>query len=164
VLAWSAALAGLVLGGLAAIVPGFPGCAIALLGLVAFAGLTDFAVVGPSSLGLALLVVLLASVAQLAAPITGNRALDGSAGTATGAALGAAFGALIPLPGASWACAVGGAAALGIATLRGGVRPALRGVAGTAGGCLVGTSIDFAATVAVGAILAVADFRASLGA
>ena len=35
-------MGGLLLGGLASFVPGFPGCAVALLGLVAFAGLTDF--------------------------------------------------------------------------------------------------------------------------
>nr|MBA2321285.1 hypothetical protein [Deltaproteobacteria bacterium] len=65
------------LGGLAAAVPGFPGCAIALLGLVAFAGLTDFQVLGPSALGLACAVVVVGAGAQLAAPVTGNRALHG---------------------------------------------------------------------------------------
>ncbi len=144
-------------------VPGFPGCAIALLGLVAFAGLTDFEVVGPSGLALAAGVVAVAAAAQLASPVTGNRAVEGSAGTATGAALGAALGALVPVPGASLTFAVLGALAVGILTVRSGFRDTVRGVLGTAGGCLAGAGVDFAATVAVGAILAVADFSATLG-
>jgi hypothetical protein len=106
-------------------------------------------------------VVVVGTLAQLAAPVTGNRALDGSAGTATGAALGAAIGALVPLPGASWAGAVLGAVALGIFTVRGGLRATVRGALGTAGGCLVGAGVDFTATAALGAILAVADFAAA---
>ncbi len=98
------------------------------------------------------------ALGQLAGPVAGNRAAGGTAGTATGAALGAALGAAIPIPGASWTAAVIGAVLLGVITMRQGVMRSVRGAVGTTGGCLVGAGVDFAAVVANGAILAVADF------
>lgn len=162
-LAWTAAVGGLLLGGFASLIPGFPGCAIALLGLVAFAGITDFAIVGPDALVLAAVVTALGALAQLVGPVAGNRAAGGTAGSATGAALGAALGAAIPVPGASWTGAVIGAVILGVLTSRQGVVRAVRGMVGTASGCLVGAAIDFAAVVANGAILATADFVHRIG-
>lgn len=164
-LAWTAAIGGCLLGGFAALVPGFPGCAVALLGLVAFAGLTDFAIVGPHALELAAVVTAIGAVTQLAGPVAGNRAAGGTAGSATGAALGAALGASLPIPGASWTFALVGAVILGVLTARQGFTRALRGVVGTASGCLWGAAVDFAAVAAIAAILAVADYvaRAGLG-
>jgi uncharacterized protein YqgC (DUF456 family) len=157
-LAWAAAVAGLLLGGIASVIPGFPGCAVALLGLVAFSGLTDFRVVGPDALVLAAVITALGAVGQLAGPVAGNRAAGGTAGSATGAALGAALGAAIPIPGAGWTAALVGAIVLGFATSRQGFFRAIRGMFGAAGGCLVGAGVDFAAVVALGGVLAVADF------
>ncbi len=159
-LAWTAATGGLLLGGFAALIPGFPGCAVALLGLVAFAGLTDFAILGVGGLRLAAVVTAIGAIGQLVGPVAGNRAAGGTAGTATGAALGAALGAAIPIPGASWTAAVIGAVLLGVVTARQGVMRTVRGAVGTTSGCLVGAGVDFAAVAANGAILAVADFAA----
>ncbi|MCB9689114.1 MAG: DUF456 family protein [Alphaproteobacteria bacterium] len=161
-LAWTCAGLGLVLGGVGALVPGFPGCAVALLGLVAFAGLTDLRTVGPGALVLAACVVVIGSFGQLAGPVAGGRAAGGTAGAATGAALGAAAGAFVPLPGAAWGGAVVGAALLGLVASRGELVGWVRGVVGTAGGCLVGVLADLVAVLAIGAILGFADFLAAV--
>jgi uncharacterized protein YqgC (DUF456 family) len=158
VLAWTAALAGIGLGAVAAFVPGFPGCAVALLGLVAFAGLTDFEVVGPSALALAGLVTVVGAVGQVAAPVATGRAAGGTAGVATGAMLGAIAGALVPLPAAAWLGSVAGAALLGFWWSRGAFTAWLRGVVGTGGGCLYGVVLDLLAVLGVGAVLGLADF------
>lgn len=161
-LAWTCAGAGLVLGGVGALVPGFPGCAVALLGLVAFAGLTDLRVVGPGALLLGACVVVVGSFGQLVGPVAGGRAAGGTAGAATGAALGAAAGAFVPLPGAAWVGAVAGAVVIGLLSSRRELAGWVRGVVGTAGGCLVGALADLTAVIAIGAILGLADFLASL--
>lgn len=162
VLAWVAALSGLVLGAAAALVPGFPGCAVALLGLVAFAALTDFRVVGPWALALAGLVTVAGSVGQVLAPVATGRAAGGTAGVASGATLGAIGGALLPLPGAAWLGAVIGGVTLGLLWSRGAFVGWVRGAVGTAGGCLYGAVIDLLAVLGVGAILGFADFLATL--
>lgn len=156
--AWACALGGLVLGGLAVLVPGFPGCAVALLGLVAFAAITDFQIVTREALVLATMLVGLGAVAQLLGPALGSRALAGSAGAATGAAIGAALGTLVPIPGFAWGAAVVGAIALGGALSYEGVIAWIRGVIGAAAGCLVSAAFDGLGVLAVGAVLAIADF------
>ena len=161
-LAWTCALAGLVLGGLAALVPGFPGCAVALLGLVAFAGLTDFRIVTPEALVLATGITIVGAAAQITAPVLSGRAAGGSAGAATGAAIGAALTVWIPVPGAAWAGAVLGAVVLGFLASRGAWVAWVRGVVGTAGGCLVAFAADGIAVLAIGAVLGLADFYAHL--
>ncbi len=160
VLAWLCAMGGLLLGGVSAFVPGFPGSAVALLGLVAFAGLTDFSIVNSEALILATLIALAGAVGQIAAPMVASRAAGGTAGVATGAALGAALGALIPLPGASWGGALIGATVLGIVGSREGFLKTLRGLVGTAGGCAVAVGADLVSVLGIGAVLAVADFLA----
>jgi uncharacterized protein YqgC (DUF456 family) len=162
-LAWGCAIAGLVLGGIASIIPGFPGCAVALLGLVAFAAITDFQVVTQGALLLAVGITAAGALGQLTGPVASSRALGGSAGAATGAAIGAALGALIPVPGVSWAAALGGALALGLLWSRGELMSWGRGVAGTAGGCLFGAAIDAIAVLGIGAVLGFADFWHELG-
>jgi uncharacterized protein YqgC (DUF456 family) len=157
-LAWGCALAGLVLGGIAAWVPGFPGCAIALLGLVAFAALTDFQIVTDSALVVGVVITTIGALGQLTSPVATSRALSGSAGAATGAALGAALGALVPIPGVSLLCALAGAIFLGLWWSRGELRAWLRGVTGAAGGCLLSVAIDGIAVLALGALLGFADF------
>lgn len=157
-LAWSCALAGLALGGIAAWVPGFPGCAVALLGLVAFAALTDFQILTDSALLLAALITAVGALGQLTSPVATSRALSGSAGAATGAALGAALGALVPVPGVSLLSALAGAALLGLLWSRGELRAWLRGVTGAAGGCVLSVAIDALAVLALGALLGFADF------
>jgi uncharacterized protein YqgC (DUF456 family) len=161
-LAWTCALAGLVLGGIAAVIPGFPGCAIALLGLVAFAGLTDFTIVTPGALAVATGIAIVGAGAQLTAPVVSARAAGGSAGAATGAAVGAILAVWIPVPGAAWAGAVIGAVLIGFLASRGAWIAWLRGVVGTAGGCLVAFAADGLAVLGIGAVLALADFYARL--
>jgi uncharacterized protein YqgC (DUF456 family) len=161
-LAWTCAGAGFVLGGIGALVPGFPGSAVALLGLVAFAGLTDMRTVGPGALVLATLVVVAGSVGQLAGPVAGGRAAGGAAGAATGAALGAAAGAFVPLPGAAWVTAVLGATLVGFLGSRGELVGWVRGVVGTTAGCFVGVAADLVAVLGVAAVLGFADFLAAL--
>jgi uncharacterized protein YqgC (DUF456 family) len=162
-LAWVCAFAGLLLGGIASIVPGFPGCAVALLGLVAFAALTDFEVVTRGALLVAVGITVAGSIGQLTGPVAGSRALGGSAGAATGAAIGAALGAMIPVPGVSWVVALGGALTLGLWWSRRELGSWGRGVAGTAGGCLFGAAIDAIAVLGIGAVLGFADFWHELG-
>lgn len=163
-LAWTCALAGLLLGCGAALVPGFPGSAVALLGVVAFAGLTDFEIVTAEVLVLAVCVAAVGVFGQLAGPVIASRAAGGTAGAATGAALGAAAGSLVPVPGAAWVGAMLCGALLGVAGYREGLRRWLRGVVGTAGGCVVGGLIDLMSVLGVGAVLAIADFVHRLGA
>jgi len=160
VLAWTCAIGGLVLGGVSAFVPGFPGSAVALLGVLAFAGLTDFSIVTSEVLILAALIAGAGALGQIVAPAVASRAAGGTAGVATGAALGAALGALVPLPGASWGAALVGATILGIIGSREGVLATLRGWVGTAGGCVVAVAADLVSVLAIGAVLAVADFLA----
>jgi len=162
-LAWVCALGGLALGGAAAFVPGFPGCAVALLGLVAFAGLTGFEILGQEALVVATLIALAGGVGQVVAPITASRAAGGTAGAATGAALGAVLGSFVPVPGFGILAAAVGAFAVGFLGTRQGVIRWLRGVVGAAGGCLVSVATDLVAVLALGAILAIADFVAGLG-
>jgi uncharacterized protein YqgC (DUF456 family) len=156
------AATGIVLGAIAGLVPGFPGCAVALLGLVAFASLTDFAVVPPGALLFAAGITGVGAVGQLGAPIATSRALGGSAGAATGAAVGAAVGALIPLPGASWVGAVLGAVTLGLVASRKELLAWVRGAVGAAGGCLVGIAADELAVLGIAAVLGVCDFVSRL--
>jgi len=160
VLAWSCAIGGLVLGGVSAFVPGFPGSAVALLGLLAFAGLTDFSIVTSEALILATLIALAGALGQIAAPAVSSRAAGGTAGVATGAALGAALGALIPLPGASWGAGILGGLLLGIVGSREGFLKTIRGMIGTAGGCVVAVAVDLVSVLGIAAVLAVADFMA----
>jgi uncharacterized protein YqgC (DUF456 family) len=162
-LGWTAAIGGLVLGGVATVVPGFPGCAVALLGLVAFAGLTDFQVVDGPALIVASGITVAGALGQLMGPVAASRAVGGSAGAATGASVGAALGALVPMPGASWAMAVCGAATLGFLASRGAFVGWVRGVAGTAGGCVVGFAADAIAVLGIAAVLGFADFWRAVG-
>ncbi|MEQ1504797.1 MAG: hypothetical protein ABMB14_21350 [Myxococcota bacterium] len=162
VLAWTCAIGGLVLGGIASLVPGFPGCAVALLGLVAFASLTGFEIVDPVALLVATGITVVGAVAQLTGPVSASRAFGGSAGAATGAALGAAFGALIPAPGASWIAAIASAVVVGGLASRGALGGWVRGVLGTSGGCLVSVAADGLAVLGIGAVLGFADFLHAL--
>lgn len=157
-LAWTCAIGGIGLGGIAVLFPGFPGCAVALLGLVAFAGLTDFAVVTHEALVLAAGLVAVAAIVQLAGPALGSRALSGTAGAATGAALGAALGTLVPVPGFAWGLAIVGAVALGYATGWKGFARWVRGVIGAAGGCCLSAAADALGVLACGAVLGLADY------
>lgn len=157
-LAWTCAIGGLVLGGVAALVPGFPGCAVALLGLVAFASATDFTIVDPWALAVAAGITVAGALGQLAGPVAGARATGGTAGAATGAALGAIAGAVIPVPGAAWVGAVTGAATLGFLASRGSFVGWVKGVVGTAGGCAVGIVADLVAVLGIGGVLGLADF------
>ena len=163
ILAWGCAVVGLVLGCGGALVPGFPGCAVALLGVVAFAGLTGFEIVTPPALVVAALVTAAGAIGQLSGPVVSSRAFGGSAGAATGAAIGAAFCSLIPLPGVAWGGALVGALTLGLLASRREVVGWLRGVLGTAGGCLVSIGIDLLAVLGVAAVLGVSDFLATQG-
>ena len=156
-IAWTCATGGLLLGLGAVFVPGFPGCAVALLGLVAFAGLTGFEVVTREALVLATVLAGAGAIAQVLGPALASRALAGSAGAATGAALGAAVGTLVPVPGVGWGLAVLGAVVLGGALSWKGVLEWLRGVVGAAGGCCLSATVDGIAVLSVGAVLAVAD-------
>ena len=157
-LAWTCALGGLVLGGVASLVPGFPGCAVALLGVCAFAGMTEFRIVTREALVVAALLALGGAMAQLASPMIASRAAGGTAGAATGAALGAVVGAFLPFPGAPYFVSVLGAVILGLLTSREGVLRAIRGVVGAAGGCFVAVAVDFVAVLGIAAVLAIADF------
>ena len=161
--AWACAIGGIGLGGLAVLVPGFPGCAVALLGLVAFAGLTDFAIVTQEALILAAGFTLVGALAQLAGPALASRAMAGTAGAATGAAIGAALGTLVPVPGFAWGSAIVGALVLGVAGGWKGVAAWIRGVIGAAGGCCVSAAADGLAVVACGGVLGVADYLATTG-
>lgn len=161
--AWTCAIGGIGLGGLAVLVPGFPGCAVALLGLVAFAGLTDFTIVTQEALVLAAGITLAGAVVQLVGPALASRAMAGTAGAATGAALGAALGTLVPVPGFAWGAAIVGALVLGIAGGWKGVTAWIRGVVGAAGGCCVSAAADGLAVLGCGAVLGVADYLATTG-
>ncbi len=154
--------AAIVLGGIAAFVPGFPGSAVALIGLVAFAGLTDFAIVDEYALLVGALICLGSTVAQIASPAVASRAAGGTAGAASGAAIGAVLGSLIPFPGAAFGGGLLGAALLGLAFSREGVVNALRGIVGAAGGCALAIAVDLLAVLGMGAILAVSVFASRL--
>ena len=157
------AVTGLVLGVLATVVPGFPGCAIAVLGVAAYAGMTDFAVVTREATVLAGFIGLCGIGAQLAAPVASTRAAGGTAGAASGAALGALTGAMVAMPGVSLVAAVFGALVLGVAGSKGvGVIGRLRGSVGAAGGCMVAMLADLVAVVGVAAVLGAARFSAGL--
>jgi uncharacterized protein YqgC (DUF456 family) len=156
--AWTCALGGMVLGGLLAPVPGFPGCAVAYLGLVAFAGLTDFRTLPVEALWIGLAGVVVATLVQLVAPAVTSRAAGGAAGAATGAALGATVGLLVPLPGAAWGASLLGAAVGGFALSRRGLVDLIRGLLGTAGGCLTGAVVDAVAILGLATLLAIGDF------
>lgn len=157
-LAWTCAIGGLLLGGIASLVPGLPGCAVALLGLVAFAGITGFEVIDPPALLVASAIAVAGALGKLTGPVLAARAAGGSAGAATGAAIGAMIGALVPVPGVSWALAVLGAVTLGLLASRGAFVAWVRGVIGTTGGCLVGLAADAIAVLGIGAVLGFADF------
>jgi len=157
-IAWLCASAGLVLGLGAVFVPGFPGSAVALLGLVAFAGLTGFEIVTREALVLATVIAAAGALGQVLGPALSSRALAGSAGAATGAAVGAALGTLVPIPGVAWGAALVGAILLGGSLSWKGVREWLRGVVGAAGGCCLSGVIDGVAVLGVGAVLGLADF------
>lgn len=158
--AWTCAIGGLVLGGLAALVPGFPGAAVALLGLAAFAGITGFEILGREALLLAGLIAAAGSIAQLAAPFLGARALGGTAGATTGAALGATLGILLPIPGFGLLGGVVGALSGGLLSASESFLARFRGAWGATTGCLVCVLADLTAVVALGALLALADFAA----
>jgi len=158
IIAWVCASAGLVLGLAAVFVPGFPGSAVALLGLVAFAGLTGFEIVTREALVLATLFMAAGTLGQVLGPALSSRAMAGSAGAATGAAIGAALGTLIPIPGVAWGTAILGAAALGGSLSVKGVRDWLKGVVGAAGGCCLSGMLDGVAVLAIGAVLGLADY------
>ena len=160
-LAWAVALGGIGLGGMAALIPGFPGAAVALLGVVAFAAITDWQIVNGPALLLCGLVALASAVAQVAAPAVTSRALGGTAGAATGAALGAMIGAFVPIPGAPLFGGILGSIALGALGAREGVLKSLRGVIGAAGGCAWAVAVDLLAVLAIASILAIAAFRAT---
>ena len=157
-IAWSCAIGGLLLGGLGALVPGFPGSAVALLGLVAFAALTGFEIVTREALVLATLIAGAGAVGQLLAPMVGSRLLGGTAGAATGAALGAAIGAIFPIPGMGWLLALVGALVLGLITQSRTWVQKFRGAIGVFSGCLVSLAADLVAVFSIGAILAISDF------
>ncbi len=160
-LAWGCALSGFALGAVLSVVPGFPGCAVSLLGLVAYAGLTDFAVLPREALPVAAGLTLLGAASQVAAPAMTSRALGGAAGGATGAALGGALGVLVPLPGLGWLLALLGALGGGLIGTRSGWKAWLRGTLGAAGGCLTGAVLDLLVTLALAAVLGWSDFRAA---
>lgn len=151
------------MGAFGALVPGFPGSAVALLGLVAYAGLTNFEVVTREALVLAAVFALGGVLGQLVAPVLGSRALGGSAGAATGAALGAVVGVFLPLPMASALLAVLGAIVVGVITSRRAFLAWIRGVVGASTGCLGAVAADLVAVFAIGAILGVADFMSRVG-
>jgi uncharacterized protein YqgC (DUF456 family) len=157
-LAWTCAMCGFLLGGVLALVPGFPGCAVSLLGVIAFGALTDFRTLPPQAMALAALFTLLGAVSQLAAPAWSSRAMGGAAGVATGAIVGAALGVMIPMPGAAWVISVLCGAAFGLVAGREGATKWIRGVLGAAGGCVTGAALDLLATLALAALLAFADF------
>jgi uncharacterized protein YqgC (DUF456 family) len=145
---------------MASLIPGFPGSAVALLGLVCFGALTDFSILTEEALVLATVFAALGSLGQVAGPALSSRAFGGASGAATGAALGASIGSLVPIPGMLWVGGLLGAALFGITLTRHSVITWLRGVIGAAGGCVVSAGIDFVAVLAQAAILAIADFRA----
>ena len=155
--------AAFVLGGIAALIPGFPGSAVALIGLVAFAGLTDFAIVNEYALLVGGLLCLGSTVAQVASPAVASRAAGGTAGAASGAALGAVLGALIPFPGATFGGGVVGAILLGVMFSREGVVNTLRGIVGATSGCALAIAVDLLAVLALAGILAISVFAARLG-
>ena len=161
-LAWACGLGGVVLGGAAVFVPGFPGAAVAFLGVVAFSALTDFAIVPREGVVLAGGLALVAAVAQLLGPALASRALAGTAGAATGALVGAALGLLVPVAGVGYGLAVLGAMIGGAVASREGVVAWLRGVSGAAGGCCLAAAVDALAVLGCAAILAIGDFVRTL--
>lgn len=162
VLAWASALLGLGLGMGLALIPGVPGATVALLGLVAFAGLTGFDVVGEPQLLLAATVAVIAAVVQGLSPVFTSRAWGGSAGAATGAVVGAVVGSVVPLPGLGWLLSVAGALVLGVWGARHEPVAYGKGVSGAAVGCVSGAAVDAVGVLAIGGILAVSVFAAGL--
>ena len=77
-LAWVCAGVGFGFGAALSVVPGFPGCVVALAGVFGFAWLTDFTVLPPSGLWLAAGLTALGAVGQLVGPVLGTKALGGS--------------------------------------------------------------------------------------
>jgi hypothetical protein len=156
---WTIASLGLTFGVLGACIPGFPGAIVALLGVAAFAALTGFSIVTADALRLAALLALAGGVAQRLAPIWGSRASADASGAATGAAAGATLGLISPLPlGAIVFGTIGSAlgAPFGPARLVARVA-ALGGLVATA---LIAVLVDLLAVLGIGAVLAVAVYRA----
>jgi hypothetical protein len=66
----------------------------------------------------------------------------------------------VPLPGASWGGGLLGGLLLGILGSREGVLKSLKGLVGTAGGCVVAVAADLVSVLGIAAVLALADFLA----
>jgi uncharacterized protein YqgC (DUF456 family) len=150
---------GLVLGLLGALVPGFPGAAVALSGVAAYAALTGFEVVTEDALLLAALLALAGGFAQGLAPVWGLRLLSRASGAATGAAAGAALGLLSPLPlGAIVLGTLG--SLVGIVVGRGGFASRVAALGGVVGAVTVAVVVDLLAVLGIGAVLGVSQFLA----
>ncbi len=150
-------VAALLLGLLASFVPGFPGSAIALLGVVAYAELDGPGGVGPDAQRVAAMIALAGVGGQWVGPVLSVRAAGGPAGAATGAGLGAVIGALTLVPGVPWALAVVGAvigAVVGSAGAPWGAR--VRGPIGAGAGCVIAVLCDLIAVLGIAGVLAVA--------
>ncbi len=160
--AWGVALTGVALGGMAAWIPGFPGSVITLLGAIAFAAITDWAIVPPNAIGVAAMLALAATIGQLAAPALLSRATGGTAGAATGALIGAALGAMVPVPGLAYATAIVGAVAGGAVGGSERTLGRVRGALGAASGCGLAIAIDLCAVTGIASILAICSFTARL--
>ena len=142
---------------LAAFVPGFPGTAIALLGVVAYAELDGPGGVGHDAQTVSAMFALAGLVGQLAGPVLSVRAAGGPAGAATGAGLGAIIGALTLFPGAPWLLAVVGALLCAIVGSKGAPWLArVRAPVGATAGCLIAILSDLIAVLAIAGVLAVA--------
>jgi uncharacterized protein YqgC (DUF456 family) len=160
--AWTVALVSIGLGAITALIPGFPGSVIALIGAVAFASLTGWRIVPPDALGVAALIALGGTIAQLAAPALLSRATGGTAGAATGAVVGAGLGALIPVPGMPYLTAVLGAAVGGAVGGSERTLGRIRGVIGAASGCGLAVAADLCAVTGIASVLAVCAFAARI--
>lgn len=161
-LAWTVALAAIGLGAVTALIPGFPGSVVALIGAIAFAALTEWRIVPPTALGVAALIALGGTVAQLAAPALLSRATGGTAGAATGAVLGAGIGALIPVPGMPYLTAVIGAALGGAVGGSERTLGRIRGAVGAASGCGLAVAADLCAVTGIASVLALCAFAARI--
>jgi hypothetical protein len=156
VLLWLAAIL-LVAAGIAGLVlPGLPGAALILGGLVLAAWIEDFAFVGTLTLALLAVLALLTYAVDFLAGILGARHFGASPRAMMGAMIGAVVGIFFGLPGLLLGPFVG--AALGEFSARRGMVAAGKAGIGATLGLVIGAAAKLALAFSMLAVFAAARF------
>lgn len=157
-------LSGCFIAGLLLVPLGLPGLWVMLIGLLAYAWLTDFRSVGAVTLGLALVLAFLGEVVETWVGFRYARRYGGSGRAAWGALLGGLVGALVgvpvPIVGSVIGAFVGSFVGAAVFAYLGSWQA---GAAARAGwGAVLGRAVAAAAKVALGVVIAVVGLFAVL--